>query len=346
MARVLARGSSAAFLIFAVGHAVNLFTQIVLSRQMGRSDYGIYAYTTSWLILLTVVAGIGLDTAALRFVSSYRSTAAPHLLRGFVRRSYQWTLLGSFAVAIAASLVTLGISGFDPGRQGTVFLFAIWALPASALIDLQTSIARSLRRMMLAYLPTRVWRYATVLAGVGVLLAMNVDVTSLSVVIVFVATLTGIVIWQGLLIRKHLNVEVGKTAAQSDSPMWIKVAIPLMGIALTQEVMRRTDVLMIGSLMESSDVAVYNVATRVAGMVTFALAAANSVAAPMISQYYARGDTRNLQRLVTMVAHLTFWPSLLLSVGIGVFADPILGLFGPGLTTDGRLSLFCLSDRQ
>jgi O-antigen/teichoic acid export membrane protein len=61
----------------------------------------------------------------------------------------------------------------------------------------------------------------------------------------------------------------------------------------------------------------------------------------MISQYYARNDRRNLKRLVKLVAHVTFWPSLLIAGVFAIFATQLLGLFGGGFG-EGRAPLIIL----
>lgn len=341
MGGALARGSTIAFVVFSLGHLVNFVTQVVLARTMGRAEYGTFAWVSSWGVLLTVVAGIGLDTTALRMIPTYRTREQWGLLHGFLTYAGRLTVAISVALAATISLAILLASGFAPSERMTVLAVGVWIVPASAMLDLQTSVARAMRRLLLAYTPTRVLRYLALLVVVGGLWAADVRVDALRATIVALVSLALIVLVQGLLIRRRTDERVAAAPPERVSRDWLTIALPLLGIALTQSIMQRTDVLMIGSLMSPADVGVYNVATRVASMVTFVLAAVNAMAAPMIAQYHAAGDRARLQQLVTLVAHITFWPSLAIAAAMALFAVPLLDLFGAGFS-EGRVSLLAL----
>lgn len=330
MLRMLAGGTSVAFAVFAIGDIVNFVLQVVLARKMGKSDFGVYSYAMSWVFLLTVVSGIALDTATLRFVSAYRATKSWGFMRGFIQRSYEWTIACAIAVTLLSSLAVLIASDFSPGTQGKVFLIGIWMLPASAIVDLQLSLGRAYRRLLLAYVPKRLLRYAAILAGVWFAIVLGFRITSTIVMVISMLTLWVIAVTQFVLLRRRMFPEARSAVPEYDTRVWLLVALPLLGAALTQELMIRADVLVIGALRDSGDVAAYNVAMRISRLVAFALAAVNSMAAPLIAQYYARGNRDELQRLLSMIAMITFWPSLGIALGLAVFADPLLGLFGPG----------------
>jgi len=93
-------------------------------------------------------------------------------------------------------------------------------------------------------------------------------------------------------------------------------------------VLRQTDTLMIGMMVGTSSVGIYAAALETSAWVNFVLLAVNSIAAPMFAALYVEGDRANLQRLAATVARWMFPLALLVSVGLMVFADPILGLFG------------------
>jgi O-antigen/teichoic acid export membrane protein len=85
---------------------------------------------------------------------------------------------------------------------------------------------------------------------------------------------------------------------------------------------------MIGTMVSPSAVGIYSAAAKTSVWTGFVLQAVNSVVAPVFTTLYTQNDRLGLQSLVTTVAHWIFWPSLILSITIIAFANPILSLFG------------------
>ena len=335
---MLARGASAAFIIFSFGHLINLLAQIALARWLGVSEYGEYSYVVSWTVLLTVLAGLGLNTATVRFIPSYSATSSWGLARGFLKNAYLGTIAGSVGIAILADLLILLASGGAPSSSAQVMMIGMWLLPAATVIELQTSIARAYQRITVAYLPGRILRYVIVVSGVAVLLALGVDITSREVVLVTVGGLTVLAVVQFLFLRRNLKIE---DSARYDTGGWWRVAMPLLASNMLQESLRRTDILLIGIVMDSRNVGIYTVATRIASLVTFILASVNTIAGPMIASTHARKDKAQLQKLLSLIAHGTFWPSIVLTLALAVVANPLLGYFGPEFR-DGHVVLLIL----
>jgi O-antigen/teichoic acid export membrane protein len=129
--------------------------------------------------------------------------------------------------------------------------------------------------------------------------------------------------------RRLLPIEIHKARAEYLPREWLVVSIPLLAMAALHMVAMRVDILMLGFLVESSQVGIYSVATRVAGLSLMGLAAANSIAAPLISENFSRRSTAGLQSTARRAAGLAACISLPIVAGLAVFGRPILGLFGP-----------------
>ncbi|NEP41800.1 MAG: hypothetical protein F6K35_22225 [Okeania sp. SIO2H7] len=90
----------------------------------------------------------------------------------------------------------------------------------------------------------------------------------------------------------------------------------------------KTDIIMVGSILGSEEAGVYAVAVKTAEWVSFILAIINVVAAPNFTELYAKNDLKGLQKLVSKVAVWIFWPSVIISLFLLVFSQPVLGIFG------------------
>ncbi len=132
--------------------------------------------------------------------------------------------------------------------------------------------------------------------------------------------------------RSLLPGEVHNAGAEYLSREWLTVSLPLLAMAALHMVAMRVDILMLGFLAEPSEVGIYAVATRVAGLSLMGLVAANSIAGPLISEQFARGSNEGLQSTASRAARLAALISLPIVVGLVAFGRPILGLFGPGFS--------------
>src|SRR6202035_2387150 len=93
------------FIIRVISAALAYLSQILLARWMGGSDYGVYVYVWTWVLLLGSMMDFGIAAAAQKIVPEYRTSGEHALLRGFLSGS-RWM---TFAVSAAVSLLLAGL---------------------------------------------------------------------------------------------------------------------------------------------------------------------------------------------------------------------------------------------
>jgi len=69
-----ARNASGAFVIGGLGQLAGFLVLLPLAHLMGVESYGIYLYVAAWLQVATMLAGMGIPSAAQRFVPEYLAT--------------------------------------------------------------------------------------------------------------------------------------------------------------------------------------------------------------------------------------------------------------------------------
>ena len=83
----LARGAVAAFVIRVTGVGLAFGVQVLVARTLGLEAWGEYAFMLSWLLVLSLVSTLGLDSASLRFVATYHKIGDLPRLKGFLQGS-------------------------------------------------------------------------------------------------------------------------------------------------------------------------------------------------------------------------------------------------------------------
>ena len=105
-----------------------------------------------------------------------------------------------------------------------------------------------------------------------------------------------------------------------------------MAVGIAVAIHERIDILLMGMLASSAEVATYAVAVRFAQTIVVASSAAGTVMAPHLVERLADlrdGHRDELQVLVRNTARTAFYLSLLALIGFGVLGPLLLKLFGP-----------------
>src|ERR1700749_3718607 len=96
------------FIIRVISAALAYFSQILLARWMGGTDYGIYVYVWTWVLLLGSMMDFGISASAQKIIPEYRASGDNARLRGFLSGSRWLTFTVSSVVSLAlAGLVKL-----------------------------------------------------------------------------------------------------------------------------------------------------------------------------------------------------------------------------------------------
>jgi O-antigen/teichoic acid export membrane protein len=125
------------FIIRVVSAGLAYLSQILLARWMGGSDYGVYVYVWTWVLLLGSMMDFGISVSAQKLIPEYR-TRGEHALPAFVvantqdgiARSHDWMRLGLMPQFVVRQTL---IIGFTAGAFALGFhLGATAAMLASA----------------------------------------------------------------------------------------------------------------------------------------------------------------------------------------------------------------------
>jgi len=334
--RNIALGAGAALAVQLVGAGASFGVEVVLARVLGADDYGVYSYALAWVILLAIPTTLGFTTSLLRYVGAYRGAAECGLLKGVVLRS--WQLVAACSL-VSVSVVVVGMALIGRPPHAGVLYLALWLVPLTAIQNIQQSMGRGLGNVVIAFAPARI--------VVPVLLAFLLVGLAGADRTVDPRTAIWLTMFAMLLAVAGQGMVIGRRVFESPEPAcyrtreWLRSSLPMMLIAGFMLLLARTDVIMLGFLATSSDVGIYTAASRTSNLVLLTLTAVNALTAPAIADLFARGEIKELQRIAAGVAHLAFWPSLVLATSLLWAAPVVLGAFG-GEFVLGRYALTIL----
>ncbi len=131
-----------------------------------------------------------------------------------------------------------------------------------------------------------------------------------------------------LLLLRVMPEPIRASARLYEKSEWMAMVPPLLFIGGANSLIGRGDVLVLGALGTSRDVALYTVATRGAEFVLFMHDAVALVGTSLFASIYASGDRDELQRFTGLATKMILWASLPVYSALFLFAPRFLGLYG------------------
>ena len=324
----LLRGAVFIFACRLAGAILVFLTQIFLARCMGADELGIYVFAFSLCILLSTVAGLGYPAAAVRFIGHGLAKDNMGLALGFIRQS-RFVIIGLSAalVAILAGLL-VSLQGSIPGEYVVPLMISLACVPIMAITRLNDRIAQTMSWFVLAFLPTSVVRPLLFFAAVyivwrgGILLSANTALLIQLIAMGLVAIITY------TLLEQRTRPMLRGVLPAYETRLWSRTAAPLLMIVLFTQYFPDISLVLVGIILPSEDVAVFNVSFRSALLIAFGLNSVSAIMSPRIAQLHAKGDMEGLQRLISLSSQIRFWPTLAVVLALMFFGEDLLRLFG------------------
>jgi len=329
-----------------VSNTVLVFvTSFLLARLLGAKEYGVYTYAISWASLLSVPAVMGLDTLLVREVAKYTILEDESSLRGILCWSNRVVLIVSSVLALLFGMATWFFQKtFDPEARLALWIAAA-LLPVFASIRLRQASVRGLGHVVEAQSPLMFVLPVSFLALVSALHFATGLSASLAVSVQVLAAGFALLVATRLL-AEHLPPSVAtETVPSYHTAEWVKSAFPLLLVGTAGMINQQVSTVMVGTMLGSEAVGIFDVAVKGSALVSFVLMAVNMPLAPAVADLYARAEKGHLQRLVTRSTRVALLASVPIALGLIVFGRWALLVFGDEFTR-GAYALAVLSVGQ
>lgn len=327
--RSITRGAS----IFVVGKIASNFLKfalnIILSRGLGAGLYGVYAFTENVIFLITIFARLGTGESLLRFLPQRDNE---HRREAILGLAYVTTLTASVIFASAmyyfAPLITK-LTLNNPLLTDVLRVLAI-VLPFNTLSNLTNNVFRALElleyRVLVENFLTPLLRISFV--GIALLIGYSLIgvITAIAVATVLIFLLSI------LLLATRTSLWPTFDRLRDDAPEFYRYSLPLTFKDIGWFLYYRVDILMVGIFLADSSVGIYQIAVLVGSLLTLPLSAFNQLFPPVASRLYTDGDHQELESIYKTLTRWTFTVALLPAIGIVVFNEEILGIFGSDFT--------------
>jgi O-antigen/teichoic acid export membrane protein len=328
-ASVTRRLAGTIFVIRVVSAGLAYLSQILLARWMGGSDYGVYVYVWTWVLLLGSMMDFGISASAQKIIPEYRTAGEHALLRGFLAGSRWMTFVVSTAIsALLAGIVKL-LAPWIGASEITPLYIGCITLPAFVVANTQDGIARSHDWMRLGLMPQFIVRQGLIIGITAGAFVLGLNLGATTAMAASAAAVWIAMIAQMIALNRRLAGHIEPGARQYDFRGWLAISLPILLVESFYLLLSYTDVLVLQQFRSSEEVGVYFAVVKTLALVSFIHYAMSATTAHRFAEYSALGDKERLSAYVAHAINWTFWPSLAATIVLLALGKPLLWLFGP-----------------
>ena len=317
-------------------------SNLVLTRVMDISDYGVYSFAFSLATMLSTIATSGFVNLLLRKCAEYTSAGKYEQMKGLLT----WTnnrVLISNAVIVIIYWIIFYFFPVIPEEQKMTVLIVSFAIPLSSAIIIYQSALNGAGHVIEWQIPEKIVKPVLIIVISAAYFFTCGQISSVTGTIIHVLTFFVAVVFTFIYMKKKISPLTDKVAVVHEQNEWLNSFYYFLILSVVAAVSSKINVLMLGFMERPpEEVAVFNIATRIAEAISFSLLAVNISLAPAISGLYSSGKKEELQQLVFKYIRIATLFALVLLVVFCFAGKYILLIFGEKYTP-GYTALIILS---
>ncbi|MDO8352870.1 MAG: hypothetical protein Q7T14_05365 [Aestuariivirga sp.] len=309
------------------GAAIGLASQILLARLLSQHDVGVVFLGMSAAAFISLLITGGYPILAITCLPRYYALGRKNLVRAFhaaFLRDGLWISLTTFALAAA---VYFWLPLDDSIK--TALLFGCLSAPAAAAIRINSSVANSVRRYSLSYVPDFLYRPGLFLAFLLFAWGAGIQLNVVLVLWAFVIMTTIVAVVQAWLIGEDGARSGLKWSGRHNlAPVLRSRAAALVVVGAVAASFADIVTLIAGFFLNSADVALVGVAIRLAALAGFITQATQQFILPDLTAAMTRGTSQQVHALLLRINMIALAAILACVAGAALLGPWALRIFG------------------
>lgn len=322
--------------------ALGLLMNILLARILSVSNYGLIALGFAWLQILATFACFGSDTVSVRFIAEANAKNEISKISDIMLWGRNTTLNIGWWLSILSCLLIYFIFNEYSYVQLIVLYIIIISTPLVAFGLNRSGVLRGFKKVLSAAFVEKLLNPLfglIILSGVAFLYNWSPSVIAVSISILIANLCMALI--GNYLAQRVAPSNTLSTNSDDLCKKWLKMAKPIVFMNIVVVLIGNMDTVLIGYFIDSSSAGVYRASAQLANLVSFGLAASNGIMAPLIAEYYSKGQLFDLQKILRFSVALVSILGICTILVMGFCGNIALGLFGVEYLT-GSHTLFIL----
>lgn len=323
----IGKGTAIALVGAGAGLLLGFITRIVIARFGTESQYGIFLLALAVLSILTLIASLGLQDGASRYIAYFRGKGETSNAQRTISASIQFTTLASIILCLILFFTSdvIATKIFHDSALALPLKIFAFGIPFVTLINVLVSAFRGFDRVQEKVYFQDISRNALFL-----LLLLPIFFLHLSFTWAFYAYLASVALCTvalGLYTTRRLPIRLSvKPRASAVGKELLFFSLPLLGVAMLQLIITYTDTLMLGYFKTSDVIGLYNAALPSAQVIGMPMGALLFIYAPILSGLYAQNLMPEIRRNYAIVTKWVFSATFPLFLVLFLFPEAVLNL--------------------
>ena len=329
LAQKIAKESTITFSGMIYGNINRYLYTLLLARWVGSEFLGIYSLANSVRLISEVFGKMGMEIGVMRFVSLLNPDIEKKKIQRLIGSAVKMTM--AFSVVIMAGLLVS--SGFivthilkgPPLLKIVLMVFAI-AIPFNAITLVVAFATQGFKRLKYKIFITQ-FLNPTILLVVMIISFWFISVEVALMAPMLVSSIIGFIVMFAVL-KKLTGVKNQQLLKAPFDRELLVFSYPLMFVTILLTLMHWMDILMLGAFTNASTVGLYHPAARTAGLLQALLTSFLSIYSPMIAQFHAKSDQKNMSGSYKLVSRWLLTFSIPVALIFLVYPKKVMLLFG------------------
>jgi O-antigen/teichoic acid export membrane protein len=323
-----------------IGIVATVASNILAARLLGPGEFGTYLLATTVIALGSLLAMVGLNEAALRFISESLGLGRQGRAAAYARRALGTTAIAS---ATASIVVTAGFAAFLLGTRPSLNLLALLALVALGIVVLAwqqigAELLRAYGNLQMASFYSGGQTGGPVsnlvfLGGLVAAAALAASVTSTLALGIAVGSvcITCPLVYMSLMATGRLRQSTKPSEDEHLTHAQGRELLAVGGVLLLNQLLafsaQQLDILIAGGMLSSIDLGLYGAAKRSLLIAAMPVQMATLTIVSSIPRLFAQSRLAELEKVVRGAATVAAVPSILALSLLVLFPGPILNFF-------------------
>ena len=317
--------------------ATQLIGLALLARLLAPAEMGVYFLIANLVAVLTVIAQLGLSQSVVRLVAD----ALARNLPGRARAAILDVLIMGFLSAMATGLLLqfglgqwLARTVFHSELMATMVIWtALWVV-VQVLQRFIDEMFRGLHDLRLAAIFGGIVTGVLIVGFYATLYLTKGQADLRNILILNVIAFGVSMLVAGFVLMRKIRPLRGE--GELAVREIVAISWPFFLASITNIILLRADLWILGMYVSEQNVAVYGAAARIITVVTIPLTMASAILAPMIAELHAQGQKDKLEKVLRAVATIGGLPAVVVILLFVFVGQPGLELlYGDALYRQG-----------
>ncbi len=324
------KGAGISFFGSVLGSGLRFLYLFFLARALSEAELGLYSLGLTILKFFVIVSLVGLDTGILRFIALYRGEKDFGRMKDTLKTSLMVSMPLSLLVSVAIFSFSemLATDFFDKPDLKIVLQVFSFAIPFFTATMIFLAVMQSLRLVQYKVYTREVSEnlFKYILTPLFLLLGWKLPGVIFANVISFLL----VAVLAYYFVNKVLANYQVESQKRNEFKRLLLFSLPNSISEVTIRLTMWTDIFMLGYFSKSADIGIYYVVAGIAVLGVLFVDSFATVFNPIISDFFNRGETRQLEILYKMVSKWIFVTSCPFYLILIYYAKPLLNIYGEG----------------